>query len=161
MKILTTIPGCDIPILDNGDGSYSFTADMMIDGDGTGLSHGDPDYQGTTSYKPDLDADVDPYFVLPPAAILAVVPDVIGCQGLVELLDAEDNVLVAKDAVVGDDGPHFKIGEDSIKLAGEMGVPNSPTTGGDERRRFRYTYWPGRPAVVNGKTYVLQAYRGD
>lgn len=150
---LIIVPGAGIPVFDNGDGSYSYESDFMIDGDGTGSSHGDPDYQNTTSYKPDLNADIDPYIVLPPEVIRAVAPKVIGCKALVEnLFNGKSH-----DAVVGDIGPRIKIGEGSIDLADDLGVPDSPTEGGDQLVRFRYTFWPGIPAVVDDKIYSLQS----
>lgn len=152
-----TVPGVEIPVFDNGDGSFSATSQMMIDGDGPdslGLSKNDPDWQPTTTYQPNLDADIDPYFVLPPICFLSVAPMVIGCQGQVEIIGKN----LIKPAVVGDSGPHFKIGEDSIFLAEELGVPDSPTTGGSNSLIFRYTWWPGKAAVINGKTYILQPY---
>jgi hypothetical protein len=154
--VLFTIPGINIPIYENGDGSYSFTGTGNIDGDGSGPSHGDPDYQPSTSLKQDglpLNADVDIYFVLPEEVINLVAPIVLGCKGLIE---DEINGLVTC-AVVGDEGPKTRAGEMSIAAANAIKVPSSPTTGGDQRRACRFTFWPGIPAVVNGKQYFLQA----
>lgn len=154
-KILVTVPGCNIPVYDNGDGSFTYTAHMMIDGDGVGPSHGDPDYQNSTSYKPDLNADFDPYFVLPPCVFLAVGPEVMGCQGQIKRISTNQIV----PAFPGDVGPHTKLGEAAIACARSLGVPCSPVSGGSDDLDFEYTFWPGVPAVIDGKTYILQPYR--
>jgi len=151
MKVIFTIAGTAV-IVDN-DGSIVYWGPAMIDGDGTGLPHGDPDYQSTTSYKPDLNADIDCYIVLPPQVIKAVAPIVLGCKA--EVLNTITGLWTP--AVVGDVGPHSKIGEISIATAEAIGVPSSPTTGGISDRVIYYRVYPGVPAVVNGKTYTLQA----
>lgn len=150
MKIIATIEDCDI--VEQADGSVTWTAKMAIDGDGVGPSHGDPDYQNHTSLKPDLNADVDQYIVVPPAIIKGVVGIVLGCAGTVK---NQINGLIC-DVVVGDVGPHNKLGEASIATAKALGVPASPTSGGNASHVFEYTIRPGVPAIVNGKTYALQ-----
>ena len=154
MKILTTIEGC--PITEHDDGSLTYTAPAMIDGDGCGPSHGDPDYQPDTTLHDDgrpLNSDVDRYIVVPPQVRDGVSGVVLGCQARV----VNTRTGHATDAVVGDIGPHAKIGEISIATAKAIGVEASPTTGGEEARVIAYTIWPGRPAIVCGKKYVLTA----
>lgn len=151
------IENCPI-MFDDADGvggRVFYTAKMAIDGDGLGPSHGDSDYQPQTSLKLDgisLNADVDHYIVVPPQIIKAVKGIVLGCRALVY------NRINKKitDAVVGDVGPHSKLGEASIATAAALGVPSSPTTGGDSSHVYEYCLWPGQPAVVGSKHYVLQ-----
>lgn len=153
-RILTTIAGIDVIIGD--DERLTFLAGFMIDGDGSGDSHGDPDFQNDTSLHLDgkaLNADADKYIVLPPQVIQAVRGIVLGCQ--VQVTNASNGL--ESYAVVGDVGPHSKIGEGSIALANALGIPSSPTTGGEERRVIRYSIFPGVRAIVDGKTYDLQA----
>lgn len=149
-KVLATIENC--PILLRDDGSVVFVAKAAIDGDGTGSSHGDPDFQPRTSLKPDLNSDEDCYIVVPPATIHDVGPIVLGCQALVK--NRLNNRTTF--AVVGDVGPHHKIGEISIATAKAIGVAPSPITGGESTHVIEYTLWPGKPAEVNGKVYHLQ-----
>lgn len=164
MKILFDFPTNNgtVPIIDNLDGSYSFTSCMMIDDDGSGDPHDDPDFQARTSYRnegPDgvprwLNADIVPYFVLPPQIIRGVKGVVLGCKGQIQNLV---NGLMT-DAMPGDVGPHTKLGEAAIASAKRVGVPSSPTSGGVETRIIRYTFWPDVPAVIDGVTYALQPY---
>lgn len=151
MKTLDIIEGHSIFLRD--DGSVVYTAKMAIDGDGTGSSHGDPDFQPRTSLKLNgefLNADVDKYIVVPPAIIQGVAPIVLGCQAYVSYKGARVS------AVVGDIGPHKKLGEASIATARSLGIPSSPLTGGVESG-VDYTIMPGVPAVVDGKHYQLQS----
>lgn len=152
MKTLATIE--DVVVTLHDDGSITFTAPAMIDGDGSGSSHGDPDFQGDTSlhdHGKALNSDVDRYIVVPPQIIKAVAPLVMGCQARV----VNTHTGHATDAVVGDIGPRSKIGEISIATAKAIDVDASPTTGGEERHIIAYTIWPGKPGVVCGKQYTL------
>lgn len=151
MKILATLEGHDIQLDD--DGVIQYSAKMAIDDDGTGSSHGDPYFQPRTSLRINgvsLNSDVDRYIVVPPAIIRGVTPIVLGCQAFVTYLGRKTA------AVVGDVGPYHKIGEASIACANALGIPSSPNTGGVDSGVF-YEIHPGVPAVVNGKTYQLQA----
>jgi len=143
----------EVDVVWDGD-RLTFLSCAMIDGDGAGLSHGDPDFQPDTTYQPALNADEEPYIVLPPQVIMAVAPRVIGCRATV--LNGMNGQQT--DAVVGDVGPRAKIGEISIACARAIGIDPSPITGGEERRVIRYAIWPGVPATVNGRTYALQRY---
>lgn len=157
MKILDTIEGCQIVFTDNQE--IVFTAKAAIDTDGSGPLHGDPDAQRDTSLhhkgKP-LNADVDQYIVLPPQIIAGVPGIVLGCQVYVE----NQSNHRAADAVVGDIGPHPKIGEISVALARALGVNPSPVSGGEDRHVIRYCVNPGVPAVVGDTEYELQPYHG-
>lgn len=154
MKLLLIIAGVGVYATNALDQLF-FTGPAMIDGDGSGSSHGDPDYQPNTSLRLDgksLNADLDRYIVLPPQVIKAVPGIVLGCKAVVL------NTLTKQitDAVVGDVGPTTKLGEISISLAEAIGVPSSPTIGGESRPIVQYSIWPGIPAIVQGKDYNLQ-----
>lgn len=141
--------------MESDDFSVTFRAKAAIDGDGTGSSHSDPDFQGETSLKHNgqsLNSDEDKYIVVPPAVIQGVRGVVLGSQA--HVLHTVTGVETY--AVVGDIGPHAKLGEISIACARALGIPSSPTTGGEDRHVLRYTIRPGVPAVVDGKHYVLQ-----
>lgn len=140
----------------NNDSSLTWVSCAMIDDDGSGPSLGDPDYQNDTTLHINgvaLDATVVPYIVVPPQVRDCVAPIVMGCKAFVENLSNGLSTV----AVVGDIGPHTKIGEISIETANRIGVPSSPTTGGIDDHVIKYTIWPGVPAVVDGITYSLQS----
>lgn len=155
--IVDNIEGCDVFLTENdGHEQIEFTAKAAIDGDGTGSSHGDPDYQNRTTLRRNgkyLNADEDLFIALSPDIIKRAVGIVLGCH--VRIL----NQINGKEcsAVVGDVGPHRKLGEVSIACAKALGINPSPTTGGEERHRIKYTIYPGVPAVVNGVEYSLMA----
>lgn len=149
-KQLALIENC--PVILQDDGTVTYIAKAAIDGDGTGSSHGDPDFQPRTSLKPNLNSDVDCYIVVPPAILKGVVPVVLGCQANVH----NPVTRLTTAAVVGDIGPRTKIGEMSIACAKALGIDPSPTNGGEDRHIILYTLTPGQPATVNGKTYSLQ-----
>lgn len=137
-------------------GLCSMMADMDIDVDGIGLSHGDPYYQPDTTLhyngKP-LDSDVDKFIVLPPPLITAVAGIVLGCHARVFYRDR------VCDAVVGDVGPTRKVGEASRAVAIKLGINPSPINGGVDDASIRYEWFPGIAANVDGRQYVLQPYR--
>lgn len=152
MKTLATIEGC--PIIAADDGSEVFwKAFGRVDVDGSGPSHGDPDYQNDTTLhlngKP-LNADVDLYIVVPPQVINGVRQIVMGCQGAVFYNGKTIQV------VVGDRGPKHRLGEMSRACAIALGINPSPVSGGVDSPDVEYRIWPGNAAVVNGKAYVLQ-----
>jgi hypothetical protein len=142
-------------VIEWDDGSLSFHAKAAIDSDGIGLSHGDPDWQGDTALHFNgraLNADKDRYIVVPPLIIESVNGVVLGCKAVVT------NLLTGRStpAVVGDIGPHSKLGEISIACAASIGVDQSPVVGGEDRPVIFYQLWPGQPAVVFGVEYTLQ-----
>lgn len=151
VRVLAIIEGCPISVSLDGK-VVTYVAKAAIDGDGTGASHGDPDFQPRTSLKPDLNSDTDPYIVVPPAIIEGVPGVVLGCQAKV----LNRVTRLSTNAVVGDVGPHAKLGEISIACAKAIGVNPSPTTGGENSHVIEYHIYPGLPAVVNGKQYSLQ-----
>lgn len=131
-------------------------AKAAIDSDGVGPHHGDRTAQDETTYKPDLNADIDKYIVVPPAIIHGVEGIVIGCQAHVtNTINGEET-----DAVVGDVGPHLKIGEISCACASAIGLNPSPVDGGVDAHVIAYQIWPGKAAIADGTTYTLQAHPG-
>lgn len=153
MKTLATIEGQ--PIIASDDGTEVFWKGAgRIDVDGSGPSHGDPDYQNDTSLHLNgraLNADVDIYIVVPPQIIKGVRPIVLGCQADV-FYNGKRTA-----AVVGDIGPHTKLGEMSRACAIALGINPSPVSGGVDVHTVEYRCWPGTAASVNGKAYDLQA----
>jgi hypothetical protein len=153
-KIIDTIEGEPITLGD--DGKVRYKAKAAIDGDGVGSPHGDPDYQNRTTLQHNgrsLNADVDQYIAIPPAIIAGVAPIVLGSQA--QVTNTRNGKTCA--AVVGDIGPHRKVGEISIACAAALGIDPSPTRGGEELHVVEYVIAPGVPAVVNGVTYQLQS----
>ncbi len=59
------------------------------------------------------------------------------------------------DALVGDMGPLYKIGELSMAAARAIGINGDPRRGGESAHIVQYQLWPGQVAVVNGKHYDL------
>jgi hypothetical protein len=155
-RIIGTIEG-EI-IRENDDGSVSYRAKLAVDTDGSGPLHGDPCAQTDTSLHLDgkaLNADEDRYIVVPPAILLGVNGVVLGCQA--HLKNVRNGM--ETDAVVGDIGPHRKLGEASVATAKALGINPSPTSGGVDEHIVEYTLWPGQPALVDGKQYLLQPHR--
>lgn len=150
--ILDTVEGHPINLLD--DGTIQYTAAGRIDGDGSGgNSWHDPDFQDATSLKfkgVSLNAETENYIVAHPSIIKGVAPIVLGSQAFVTYKGK------TVPAVVGDIGPHSRLGEMSIACAKALGIPESPLTGGVESG-VSYEIQPGVPATANGKTYDLQA----
>lgn len=153
MRIIAVIESEQITELN--DESVTYRAKLAVDTDGSGPLHGDPCAQKDTSLhlngKP-LNADIDKYIVVPPAIIHGVKGIVLGCQ--VHALNLKNGMQT--DAVVGDIGPHKKLGEGSVAFAKALGVDPSPTSGGTEEHIIHYVLEPGRAATVDGKQYVLQ-----
>ncbi len=150
MRIIATIE--NEPIVEHDDGSVTFRSKAAIDSDGVGPHHGDKTAQNHTTYKPDLNADLDRYIVVPPQIRNGVKGVVIGCQAFVT------NTLNGKTtaAVVGDVGPHHKLGEISCACASAIGLDPSPVDGGVDEHVIEYELWPGKPASGDFKDYVLQ-----
>ncbi len=150
-QIIDTIEGEDIVLED--DGKVRYKAKAAIDADGIGPSHGDPDKQDDTSLHHNgqpLNADVDQYIVVPPAIISGVQPIVLGSQAHVTFRGK------TVPAVVGDIGPHRKLGEISVACAKALGIPSSPVSGGVDEHVVEYVIEPGVAAEVNGVSYQLQ-----
>ena len=150
MRIIATIEG--EPITEHDDQSVRWWAKAAIDSDGVGPHHGDHTAQEETTYKPNLNADVDRYVVVPPAIRDGVKGVVMGC--LAHVTDTRSGRHTA--AVVGDIGPHKKLGEISCACASAIGLNPSPVSGGVDEHVIEYVIWPGIPAIVNSVNYKLQ-----
>lgn len=157
MRIIATIDGEEI--LENPyDQSVTFKAKAAVDTDGSGPLHGDPCAQRDTSLHwqgKALNADLDCYIVVPPAIIAGVKGIVLGCQAYAKNIKNGKST----EAVVGDIGPHKKLGEVSVATAKALGINPSPTSGGIDEHIIEYRIMPGTPAVVNGKHYTLRPFR--
>lgn len=137
------------------NGICSMMADMDIDVDGSGLSHGDPDYAPDTSLHYDgkpLNSDVDKFIVLPPPLIKIVAGVVLGCHARVFYKGR------MCEAVVGDVGPTRKVGEASRAVAFVLGIDPSPINGGVDDAAIRYEWIPGKAACIDGRQYSLTPY---
>lgn len=147
MTIIATIEGQSI----EWDGALvSYQGFGRIDDDGSGPAHEDRYHQSQTSL-PGLNADVDRYIVVPPQIVRGVGPVVLGAQAFICFGNKTAT------AVVGDVGPHDRIGEISRALAIELGIDPDPNTGGVDTASLAYQIQPGVAAVVDGKHYRLQA----
>lgn len=141
-------------IVEEEDGRVHWKSKAAIDSDGVGPHHGDRTAQNQTTYKPNLNADIDRYIVVPPAIIHGVEGIVIGCQARVtNTINGQDT-----DAVVGDVGPHLKLGEISCACASAIGLNPSPVDGGVDAHVIQYEIWPGKAAWVGERVYTLQAH---
>jgi hypothetical protein len=145
----------DVEILVGYEGGYvCFISDLDICNDGSGPSHGDPHHQSQTAYYNSgkfLNADEDPYIVIPPQIRSGVLPAVMGCQARVTNLGTSQWGA----AVTGDIGPDDKTGEAAYCLAEELN-PKVTYNSGDSRIMYLYELWPGIPAIVSGKQYKLE-----
>jgi len=149
MTILTTIPDPTgyVPIDYETDPveKVCYLSKFAVDTDGIGPHHGDPCAQSETSLKnhgKSLNADVDCYGVVPPVIIQKTKGIVLGCYGM-----ATNQKTGAQCAfVVGDIGPHSKIGEGSCALASGLGLNPSPTIGGTDEHIILWEIYPGQPA---------------
>jgi len=140
-------------IMTGWNGKYvCYIADLQIDNDGSGPSHGDPTYQSETTYQPSLNADTEYFVVTPPQVRTGVPPVVIGCLSRVTNLREPERWHWG---VVGDVGPSDKAGECSYKLAKTLN-PSVTHNSGDSNELYLYEMWPGIPAIVGTKQYKLQ-----
>lgn len=158
MKILAVLESC--AIVEENDGTVTYRANAAVDADGTGSSHGDPDFQNATSLQFDgksLNSDVDQYIVVPPVIPNSVKGIVLGCQAIVINLRNGRSI----NAVVADIGPRKRLGELSIASAVALGLNPSPTRGGEDENVIDYTISPGVAAFVHGKQYKLQPYHSS
>jgi hypothetical protein len=124
----------------NGRRPVYFKAGMTIDADGSPRARQiDPTGQTQTSLRyPDgrsVNAETVPYFVLPGGKYKHL-----GIN-LGDIAAVRYNGKVAF-AVFADVGPRHKLGEGSIALAQELGIPASPRTGG-VRGGVEYLVFPG------------------
>jgi hypothetical protein len=153
LEPLIVIGGVTIYATAKGD-YVCFVSDLDICNDGTGSAHGDPYHQSETAYYNGgkfLNADKDKYVVIPPQIRSMVPPVVMGCQARLTRLDS----MVGHAAVTGDIGPDEKTGEAAYCLS-KIINPQITHNTGDEKLIYFYELWPGKAAVVDGKTYKLE-----
>lgn len=99
-----------------------------------------------------VDANAVPYIVIPSHWRQEARGVVLGCRATVENTVTGEVI----EAGVLDLGPKHKCGEASIATARLFGVPASPKNGGTDQKIFRYTFYPGTPAEIDGEQYELQ-----
>lgn len=109
--------------------------------------------QGFTRLDPRayLDSEKVPFIVVPAPLRTLVKATILGCRARVTHLLTGNSI----EAVVGDIGPATHLGEASIAVAKELGVPSDPRKGGCETD-ISYEIFPGVPAPG----FVLQPMRG-
>lgn len=143
----------------NGDEVVKWKSGATIDADGSGVNpDNDPDFQSDTYLHVDgkaLDADAEPYIVVPP--ILAIKTSNIMFGSLAMVFNTKTRHWCF--AVVGDLGPPNHIGEISPACAVLVDVPENARHGGVEESILEYSIFVGIPAVVGDKKYVLQKYK--
>ncbi len=159
-KLIATIEGEPITLEDQEvPQRVHYKAKLAIDDDGSDNRWHDPCWAADTSLhypaKPNkdgkpIDAAFVPYVVAPPAILDGVSPIVLGCRARVTFKGK------SVEAVVGDIGPHRKVGEGSVELARRLGINPSPISGGTEKHEILFELWPGVAAIVDGKTFQLQ-----
>jgi hypothetical protein len=98
-----------------------------------------------------LDACLIPFIVISPLIRARAAGVVLGCRARVTHIPSG----AVCEAMVGDIGPRYKIGELSVAAAIELGIPSSPRYGGEPDPVIRYELWPGTPAQLAGITYRL------
>ncbi len=165
---MSTVTTTRLHTLPNGQGAYRetdstgktvrayFKGRIQDDGDGSGPSHGDPDFQPRTSYKPhgrSLNADLVPFAVVYSWLYDAMPEEFLGCRVQITRISTSKSI----EAVCGDTGPWDGWGEASTACMRPLGLVASPNVGGSDSTDFLFEFFPGQPATVNGVTYPLQA----
>lgn len=148
-----TAEGYSSTVYEDEKDRVHFMADMDIDVDGSGNSHGDPYFQPDTTlhYRGKaLDSDVDKFIVVPPLIVKKTKGIVLGCLAKVTY---KGKFCLA---VVGDLGPTRKLGEASRAVANALGINPSPISGGVDDPTVLYELWPGLTASIDGRTYELK-----
>jgi len=168
MKILTTIfskkenYAANI-ILDEGTPlagkpSLFFFGDCDEDKDGspdwasdkTGASDTSLHYNGKA-----LNGNIIPFIVIPPEIAKLTPEKFLGCVGYMEWQKTGKRVAV----VVGDAGPHDKVGEASSAALAAVGAPTTKNgNGGIDLQEVLFRIWPGVPATldIDGNRYNFE-----
>lgn len=92
-----------------------------------------------------VDSDTVSYAVVPPVIIRRTLGAVMGCR--VRATNMKNGKV--SEGIIADAGPTNKIGEVSIQMARELGVPSSPRSGGTNDPIIKYEIWPGVKSSVN------------
>ena len=130
---------------------------LLDHGNGTPTGDGNGNWYSQTTYawtgRPIttrfVDATAVPYVVVNPIVRKKAVGIVIGCRARVTYGNR------SIDAVVADVSGASSIGELSIQSAGQLGIPDSPRTGG-VGQGVLFEFWPGSAALLDGEIYELQ-----
>lgn len=161
-NLIATLEGCDIMLYGSGnkDELVKFTAKAAIDSDGSGTNPDHDQYfqNDTTLHnngKP-LNADTEPYIVVPPIVCRKTANIVLGSLVFVQNSKTFDWCF----AVAGDIGPSLKLGEISPRCATLIGLDPNANHGGTGEKIINYIIHVGVPARINGVTYSLQRYGG-
>lgn len=99
-----------------------------------------------------INSEDTPFVVIPGPLVSLVAPIFMGCH--CEMVNTENGK--TSDGVCADKGPSTHLGEGSMRLAKNLGIPNSPKSGGTDERIIHWRIYPGVPAVINGETFKLQ-----
>lgn len=99
-----------------------------------------------------LDSNVTPFTVIPQSLLNKVAPVFKGCY--CEIFNLKNGLMSL--AVMGDIGPNNHLGEGSMALARNLGINDSPKSGGTSRKIINYKIYPGHPAQIYGETFELQ-----
>jgi hypothetical protein len=103
-----------------------------------------------------VDSETVAYMVVPPVIIQKTRGVVKGCRCRVtNLQDGRVSL-----GIVADVGPRTKVGEVSIQMARELGIPSSPRTGGISKPVIQYELWPGEPGNICGAVVTLMRANG-
>ena len=86
-----------------------------------------------------VDSETVAYMVVPPVVIHATRGAVLGCR--CRVTNTQNGRI--SEGMVADVGPRNKVGELSIQMARELGIPESPRAGGGSRATIKYELWPG------------------
>lgn len=112
-------------------------------------SYQDPEFQRNDPRRY-LDSEKVPFIVVEDFIRRRAKGVVLGCRARVTNLRTKQSI----DAVVGDLGPLYKIGELSIAAARSIGINADPRKGGQDGGVL-YELWPGEHAILNGVKYGL------
>lgn len=104
-----------------------------------------------------VDSETVAYMVVPPVILAKTKGAVKGCRCRVtNLLNGRISL-----GIVADVGPRTKVGEVSIQMARDLGIPSSPRTGGESRPVIQYELWPGEPGNICGAVVTLMRANGS
>lgn len=141
-----------------------FVADLDIDRDGSEATHWNAGQWYDKWFQPDttvhspnglpLDAYRVPFVVVPPLVCQKTKGIVLGSECLLTNTLNGRSVL----CVVGDIGPHFKIGEASPDAAIALGINPDPMRGGESRHVIDYEIRVGKAAFIDGVQYKLKKF---
>lgn len=142
----------DIVILDEGKKSIRVFDNGVIGSKTAYRIQGVP----TNNREAYLDAETVPYIAVSPLIQQRATGVVLGC--LVYAKNLKTGVRAV--GMVGDIGPRNKIGEVSIEMARQLGIPSSPRNGGTDEPIIEYTLFPDHRFAMNGVRFPLMKMSG-